>query len=220
MSSLFGKPAGGGNLFAPPASSTASPSNLFAPSAAQQPAKASIFNFANPQASQPPAASSASTPFGGLDATTSTSQPAGATGLFGLGQPATSGLGVSSQPQQPAAALSGLFAGIGQRPAAPPTGQSQQSNQPHAQNVAPGLQSSQTGNNVRTAYFEQILERGRKRNNAENGVLGDLPSLQLGLGDIARKVRNLGTGGPSSQEARDGAAVPNAQQSRAGDTRA
>jgi nuclear pore complex protein Nup93 len=214
MSSLFGKPAGGGGLFAPSASSAASSSSLFAPSVASQPAKASIFNFANPQASQAPAASSASTPFGGLGTTANNSQPTGATGLFGLGQPATSGLGASSQPQQPAAAFSGLFAGIGQKPAAPQAGQ------PQPQNVVQGLQSSQAANNVRTAYFEQILERGRKRNNAENGVLGDLPSLQLGLGDIARKVRNLGTGGPSSQEARDGAALPDHQQSRAGDTRA
>ena len=33
----------------------------------------------------------------------------------------------------------------------------------------------------------------------------ELPSLQLGLGDIARKVRNLGAGGPSAEQARDGA---------------
>jgi nuclear pore complex protein Nup93 len=53
-----------------------------------------------------------------------------------------------------------------------------------------------------------LLERGRKRNTRENGVghFEDLPTLQLGLGDIARKVRNLGTGGPSADQVQDRAA--------------
>jgi nuclear pore complex protein Nup93 len=55
-----------------------------------------------------------------------------------------------------------------------------------------------------SAYFDQMLERGKKRNILENGGFGDLPSLQLGLADIARKARNLGTGGPTAAEARAG----------------
>jgi nuclear pore complex protein Nup93 len=59
----------------------------------------------------------------------------------------------------------------------------------------------------RTAHFDHLLERGRKRNAGENGGnnFDELPSLQLGLGDIARKVRNLGAGGPSADQGRDGA---------------
>ena len=39
------------------------------------------------------------------------------------------------------------------------------------------------------AYFQALLDRGQKRPNNN-----DEPQLQLGLGDIARKVRNLGKG--------------------------
>ncbi|CAI6340580.1 unnamed protein product [Periconia digitata] len=60
----------------------------------------------------------------------------------------------------------------------------------------------------RSAHFDHLLERGRKRNAGENGLssFDELPALQLGLGDIARKVRNLGTGGPSADQAQDRAA--------------
>ena len=53
------------------------------------------------------------------------------------------------------------------------------------------------------AYFDALLQRGKKRPTASsaNG-LGELPQLQLGLQDISRKVRNLGRGGPSSALAR------------------
>jgi nuclear pore complex protein Nup93 len=56
----------------------------------------------------------------------------------------------------------------------------------------------------KSAYFDQMIERGKKRNVLENGGFNDLPSLQLGLADIARKARNLGTGGPTAAEARAG----------------
>jgi len=48
--------------------------------------------------------------------------------------------------------------------------------------------------NTQGAYFDHLLERGRKRQDPSSGLsrFGDLPSLQLGLGDIASKVRNLG----------------------------
>ncbi|KAK5169380.1 nuclear pore complex subunit [Saxophila tyrrhenica] len=55
------------------------------------------------------------------------------------------------------------------------------------------------------AYFDALLQRGRKRQTEERGgALGDLPQLQLGLQDISRKVRNLGQGGPSAGLARSG----------------
>lgn len=53
------------------------------------------------------------------------------------------------------------------------------------------------------AYFDALLQRGRKRQTEENiGSFGELPQLQLGLQDISRKVRNLGQGGPSAGLAR------------------
>ena len=53
------------------------------------------------------------------------------------------------------------------------------------------------------AYFDALLQRGRKRQTEENITpLGELPQLQLGLQDISRKVRNLGQGGPSAGLAR------------------
>ena len=47
------------------------------------------------------------------------------------------------------------------------------------------------------AYFDNLLEKGRKRAHDADGGPGfrDLPSLQLGLDDIAKKVRELGSVG-------------------------
>ena len=44
------------------------------------------------------------------------------------------------------------------------------------------------------AYFNTLLEKGRKRAHGsdESPAFGDLPSLQLGLGDIAKRARELG----------------------------
>lgn len=56
---------------------------------------------------------------------------------------------------------------------------------------APGQSVAGAGANAGAgapAYFQALLERGTKRNANEE------PQLQLGLGDIAKKVRNLGKG--------------------------
>lgn len=70
--------------------------------------------------------------------------------------------------------------------------QTAQTEQPDAQ---PAVKSRQP------AYFENLLEKGRKRTHDADGGPGfrDLPGLQLGLGDIARRVRELGSAGPQSQ---------------------
>ncbi|KAF1812971.1 putative nuclear pore protein [Eremomyces bilateralis CBS 781.70] len=113
-------------------------------------------------------------PFGlSLGATTSSSQPPQPTQPaqpFGLGFGATTS---SSQPAQ----------------VAQPVQQPQQNTQNNQQ---------ATGGSSQSAYFDHLLERARK-NNKNNGVsqFGELPNLQLGLADIARKVRDLGTGGPA-----------------------
>jgi nuclear pore complex protein Nup93 len=77
--------------------------------------------------------------------------------------------------------------------------------QQHQQQQDGPLSQSNAGT-TRSAHFDHLLERGRKRNAGENGGgnFDELPSLQLGLGDIARKVRNLGAGGPSADQVRDG----------------
>ncbi|KAI8936865.1 hypothetical protein NX059_006101 [Plenodomus lindquistii] len=78
-----------------------------------------------------------------------------------------------------------------------------QQQQQQAPQSAPLSQSA--AGNTRSAHFDHLLERGRKRNAGENGTsnFDELPSLQLGLGDIARKVRNLGVGGPSADHVQD-----------------
>jgi nuclear pore complex protein Nup93 len=76
--------------------------------------------------------------------------------------------------------------------------------QPQQQQQGASLSQANAGTG-RSAHFDHLLERGRKRNAGENGgnSFDELPSLQLGLGDIARKVRNLGAGGPSADQVQD-----------------
>jgi nuclear pore complex protein Nup93 len=76
------------------------------------------------------------------------------------------------------------------------------------QDQAGGPLSQSNAGTGRSSHFDHLLERGRKRNMGENGLnsFDELPTLQLGLGDIARKVRNLGAGGPSADQGQDRAA--------------
>lgn len=69
--------------------------------------------------------------------------------------------------------------------------QSKPSLQSHEETLQP---NSGAGRSSQPVYFDNLLENGKKRANALNGEsgLGDLPSLQLGLGEIARKARELG----------------------------
>lgn len=85
------------------------------------------------------------------------------------------------------------------------TAQPQQQQQQQSQQAGAPLAQGNVGAG-RSAHFDHLLERGRKRNAGENGSnnFDELPTLQLGLGDIARKVRNLGAGGPSADHVRDG----------------
>ncbi len=116
--------------------------------------------------------------FGSLGASQAQQQPSTTGGLFGgslLGttQPQNSSLFASSRPQN------------GQ------PGQAQQDNQ----------QIESTAGGSQPAYFDSLLERGRKRTNgvSDSSGFGELPSLQLGLGDIARKVREMGGIGATAQ---------------------
>ncbi|KAM0689180.1 hypothetical protein Q7P36_011257 [Cladosporium allicinum] len=159
--------------------------------------------------------------FGGGQATTN--QPAATTGgggLFGGGAPATANAGggifgaSTAQPAQPAAggaslfgggnnnagnnnAGNSLFGGLGQN-ANNNNNQNQDQNQ-NQQALAPEAAPANP------AYFDQLLERGRKRQTEERITpFGELPALELGLADISRKVRNLGQGGPSAGLSRGG----------------
>ncbi|KAH8820449.1 Nup93/Nic96-domain-containing protein [Xylogone sp. PMI_703] len=195
--SLFSTPA------APTAPGTTTTGGLFG-SLNSKPATSSLFGTAPTQPQQQQQPQTTSGLFGGLGAATQPQQQqTTSTGLFG-------GLGSTSQPQQ-AQQSGGLFGGLN------PTTQSQQpagtslfgglgasttAQQPQAQPLAQSSllgstqiasQSQQTGPNG--AYFDAILEKSRKRvHGLEEGAGDNLPSLQLGLGDLRQRIKRLGPG--------------------------
>ncbi|KAF2761403.1 NIC-domain-containing protein [Pseudovirgaria hyperparasitica] len=210
-SSLFGSTAaqpqqagiGFGN---PPATTTSQSTAIFGGSLGATPA------FGNTGQSKPNL-------FGGAQ-TNTTSQ---STGLFGGGAgatPAFGNVGTANAASNPPAGNS-LFGGLGSNTSqsqpgqqsiggslfsstfgAPPQGQTQQQ---QSQPQSSGSLSQSTTAPSQSAYFDHLLERGKKRNRQQNdaGQFNELPSLQLGLGDIARKVRNLGASGAPIAQARD-----------------
>ncbi|KAF9697162.1 hypothetical protein EKO04_004857 [Ascochyta lentis] len=200
--SLFGnKPAGTSaapttSLFGGLGGATSGPA-----SGTTQPASSGGFGgslFGGGVGGAKPAASTAPAPTasnGGLFGGAATSQPQAQSnslfgGLGGQTQQSTIANQASNPTQTSGLGQSSLFG-------ATSTQQPQQQGAPLSQTNAG------TG---RSAHFDHLLERGRKRNAGENGLTNfdELPSLQLGLGDIARKVRNLGAGGPSAAQAQDG----------------
>ncbi|KAL8733940.1 MAG: hypothetical protein Q9181_003373, partial [Wetmoreana brouardii] len=134
-----------------------------------------------------------------------------------------SNLASSSQPQQTSTTqTSSLFGApkpavsqpASTNPFAPQTtiaasGSSIFSSQQQQQNAQPGQDVQQPAAPARLsqpAYFDSLLEKGKKRAREADGGsgLGQLPELQLGLGDIARRVREIG--GVGSQTPADRAA--------------
>ena len=176
--------------------------SLFSTAATSQPQQAGgLFGGLGASSSQPEQPQQPGGLFSRIGSSTEPQQTATTSGQFGstpgasllggsrLQQIAPLGgslLGAAQSTAQPAAAR-GLFGGTPSQPA--------QANISQSQNTQPAPNQS--------AYFDQMLERGKKRNGLESGGFGDLPSLQLGLADIARKARNLGTGGATA-EARAG----------------
>lgn len=79
-------------------------------------------------------------------------------------------------------------------------GQSQAQPQP-GQSIFGQSQTQSTrpsGQGTQPAFFNSLLERGKKRPlsvGGQNTSFDELPSLQLGLDDIRRKARELGSGG-------------------------
>lgn len=204
------------SIFEPPATQASSQPSMFgstpatsAPSlfgntsTATGATTASPFSFSKPAATTP-------APSGGLFGTTTTSQPSG--GLFGaLGastttQPSTGGglfggLGTSNTSAQPSAGA-GLF------------GSTTTNNQPVAQtsffgnaggnaptNNSGGVPQQQSDNTAQnqhreSAYFSSLLERQKKKarfsTTEQNGRLAQLPSVNMDLGDLARRAQELG----------------------------
>ena len=114
------------------------------------------------------------------------SAPAAGSSFFGAAKPATvsstnvpSSFAASQQQQQQQQAPQGsLFSMAGN------------------QNVPNNLSQTQSGqSSAQAAYFESLLEKNRKRQRQNGGLseMEDIPSLQLGLGDISKRVRQLGT---------------------------
>lgn len=170
---------------AAPAATTASAGGLFGSAQPAQTSGSSLFGGLN--AAARPATTGASL-FGGASA----AAPAATTGgglfsnLNATTQPASTSLFGSTQPAGTSTSLFGSTA----QPAA------------NSMSAAPQEQPY-TGANP--SYFNQLLERGRKRQTEETLTpIGDLPQLELGLADISRKVRNLGQGGPSAGLSKNG----------------
>ena len=67
-----------------------------------------------------------------------------------------------------------------------------------------GQQALGTENAFHSGYFNTLLEKGKKRALDANGSsgFGEVPSLQLGLGDIGKRVRELGGAGTQTQRGR------------------
>ena len=163
-------------------------------------------------------------PSGGLFSATgssqSTAQPSGSGGLFsGIGQSTTqqpsglfasSGLFPPSRPSatQPSNTGSGIF-GDGQ-----PGRASGDPNPSHPISIFSQIPASEPDRGPNTlgqsqsrdpAHFSSLLERQRKKprftNGNQTGRLGHLPSLNVDLGDLARRAQEIGGRGSSAASA-------------------
>ena len=170
----------------------------------------------NTQTQQQPSTS----PFGGLGGTTLNTQPQAGNSLFGAqstqNQPAASnafgglGLGASPKPASSmfgAASTGGLGAtsafGNSAAPAAGSLGGGGGGGLNAGNSIlgaAPGAASTNGGGVLpqgnTTGYFDSLLAKSKKQANGES-PLEDLPSLQLGLGDLRQRLRKLGPRAPT-----------------------
>lgn len=174
------QPSGGSGLFGSTGLGGASQQqSAFGQSANTQPQSNSLFSRITPATTQP------NPLFGGQ----STAQPTPGSSLFpsaSTQQPQSSSLFASTQQPQ----SNSLFSSTQQ------LGSTQQQ----------GLTATQNGTDIgrpadapKPAFFEDLLERGRKRRDASSYEVmqaGQLPSLQLSLGDISSKIRGLGASKP------------------------
>ncbi|KAL9604363.1 MAG: hypothetical protein Q9219_000551 [cf. Caloplaca sp. 3 TL-2023] len=200
--SLFSKPAATSNIFGNLGNqSSAQPSqgsgtsNIFGNLQSQQQpqhTQSSLFSdlgTSQAQKSQPVQSS--------VFSSLASSQPQQAPTLFGASRPTTtqSASGSLFAPQ-PASGASGASIFSSQTP--------QQQNQPGQD--AQQQPAAAPARPFQPAFFESLLEKGKKRTHEVNDVpsFGELPEIQLGLTDIARRVREIG--GVTTQSPADRAA--------------
>lgn len=127
-------------------------------------------------------------------------------------QPTSSPFGNPPQPQQPTASLFGSTATGQSQPQAAQslfgstlnTGGQQNSNGTlNTQQPTDSGRQSQGLNQQTGAYFDTLLQKSRKRTHGDNS-LEELPSLQLGLGDLRDRIKRLAP--PSMTNGADGRA--------------
>jgi len=229
MSSIFGQSNATSSLSGNPATSAqsqpAQTSSLFGNTTTSQPQQSSappVNIFAHLETSQPQQQSLLFSNLGGQQKTDpfptlGTSQPqqtssSGGGGLLGNSsfQPVASNLfGATNNAATSQPAGASLFAPQQPQQQNNSWGQTAQNN-PLGQ-TAQGQQQQQDGQQGQArdrtrqpAYFDNLLEKGKKRTHDADGGPGfrDLPSLQLGLGDIAKRVRELGGVGAQTQSGR------------------
>lgn len=203
MASLFGKPLGSGGVNG--VNQTANTTSTSGPTS-------SLFGAATNPAQQQQQQQQQS-PFANAAGTSSATQPIQTSSLFNRFTTAP-----SNQQQPPAGGLTGLSTGLSTgnqqqqtgsmfgtstaQPTQPATGGFSlgQSTNNQAQGPSQGLSSilgvSQINASVlpqgnTTGYFDSLLSKAKKQG-SEQSPLEDLPSLQLGLGDLRQRLRKLG----------------------------
>ncbi|KAI9373989.1 Nup93/Nic96-domain-containing protein [Aspergillus egyptiacus] len=129
---------------------------------------------------------------GGLSGAPQQAQGSQPSSIFSPSNPAS----IFSNPHTTQAPSSiSIFGGQSQAQGQPPQSSVFGSGQPNASSAQPIQPSSQA---AQPAFFKSLLERGKKRPLSavgQNSNFEDLPGLQLGLDDIRRKARELGSGG-------------------------
>ncbi|PGH13696.1 hypothetical protein AJ80_06201 [Polytolypa hystricis UAMH7299] len=169
------------------------PGSSFGAPAGGQPAKRGLFD--NPATAQ---SQSRPSPFGGtasgLQFGSSTLNPQAnkpAASIYSSTNPLSLSGSTATSQMKPASG----FSLLGQQP------QASQQQQPQQAPVQPISTSSS-----QPAFFSSLLERGKKRPHASvgNDLTSELPSLQLGLDDIRRAARDMGSGGRPGPQQRAG----------------
>lgn len=117
--------------------------------------------------------------------------------MFGSTTNATSAFGNTSTAPAQSAQTSSLFGQSQAQPQQP--AQTSLLGQPQPQQPSNGQAAGQPSTQgTQPAFFNSLLERGKKRPlsaTVQSGNFEEVPSLQLGLDDIRRKARELGTPG-------------------------
>ncbi|KAF7502379.1 hypothetical protein GJ744_005971 [Endocarpon pusillum] len=191
--------AGGGGAFG----------SLGLGASAEQPAKRkSIFDISSAQTTQPQAQPQAQqSSFFGPASTTAASS----TTMFAPSTSAGQSQGLFGAVPSTSAPASGTFSFLGgtgsqqqQQPQAPQQPQQSGLGSSIFSNAPPGQSSQQQSlgqsQSRDPAHFNSLLERQRKRQrfgaSSQNGRVGQLPHLNMDLGDLARRAQEIGARGP------------------------